>query len=149
MLADSICRNCVNLHDTNHFYPSEIHVTSQPWQIYVQLIEKSFNISRDWFVFKINYCLWKKENKGSHAKLDFRFFFQSALIWPILTHFEKEIFFSKCDDLVPNLTHFKIFFTIIISNVKALRMNLRTTYPTSFLSSGPRWRIHKICLLVV
>ena len=38
--------------------------------------------------------------------------FQSALICPILTHFEKKIFFSKCVDLVPNLTHFENFFQI-------------------------------------
>ena len=52
----------------------------------------------------------KKKIRASHAKYDFRFFFQSALICPILTHFEKKYFFSKCVDLVPNLTHFEFFF---------------------------------------
>ena len=36
------------------------------------------------------------------------FFFQSALLCPILTHFEKNI--SKCVHLVPNLTHFEKYF---------------------------------------
>ena len=35
-------------------------------------------------------------------------FFQSALICPILTHFEKKN--TKSVDLVPNLTHFEIIF---------------------------------------
>ena len=39
-------------------------------------------------------------------------FFQTALIWLILTHFEKIIFFSKCVDVVPNLTHFEILFKV-------------------------------------
>ena len=55
-------------------------------------VDKTFKIWRYWFVFKINNCLWKKENKRSHAKFDYRFFFQSTLIWPILKHFEKKHF---------------------------------------------------------
>ena len=36
-----------------------------------------------------------KENRDSHAKYDFRFFLQSALIFPILMRFEKKIFFFQ------------------------------------------------------
>ena len=39
----------------------------------------------DAIIFEIK----KKKNRASYAKYDFRFFFQSALICPILTHFEK------------------------------------------------------------
>ena len=76
-----------------------------------RIADEAFNIRRDWFVFKINKCLWKKKNKGRYAKFDFRFFFQSALKWPILiiTPLKKKKNLSKCVYLVQNLTHFEIF----------------------------------------
>ena len=73
----NLCRNCFNLHDTNHWYPSNI--ASYPWQINVQLIHvessiKYLKVSIHFQNSKLSLKFLNNRNKASHAKFDFRFF---------------------------------------------------------------------------
>ena len=69
------------------------------------MFEEIDSFSKLIIIFKI-----LKHKQSVPCKISFLNFFQSALIWPILTLFES-IFF-KVRDLVPNLTHFEIFFKV-------------------------------------
>ena len=66
------------------------------------ILDKTFNIWRDGSVYILSLKKWNLSDRVMQ-NLIFEKKIQSALIWPILRHFEKKM---KVD-LVPNLTFFQ------------------------------------------
>ena len=99
----NLCRNCFNLHDPNHhFYPNNNYyfknLTNERTFTINRIVDKTFEQIGNW---KFS----SKKYRTSHAKFDYRVFFQSAFIYRHINALWN--FFFRCVDLVPNLTQFE------------------------------------------